>query len=92
MLGCSFPNNISLYIGPEVNVLLKKMTNIQSSRAVEVGLSAKSSYRLNNLLIELGYFKGVSPFSTQADPIFKYFNQNGQIGLSYKFKRAIFCF
>jgi len=82
--------NISVQLGPEINILLAKNSVFSNSRAVEVGAAIRINYTIDRLTLQAGSSHGFTPYSisrfnSQQD-IFSLRSTTLQIGLSYRLK------
>lgn len=87
-IGINAFKNVFVLVGPEVNVLLGKNTKWDNAQPVEVGVVGKGTYQLNRVLLNVGYFRGLTSYDRTSIVLssFDFLNQNWQIGLTYLLK------
>ncbi|WP_245776870.1 hypothetical protein [Spirosoma endophyticum] len=77
---------LGIFVGPEANLRVNSIppTATLSPAAIELGVSSRLSYRYKAIGVEVGYFKGLSPYYTfnLGGPVkVDFTNQNWQAGI-----------
>ncbi|WP_461108779.1 hypothetical protein [Spirosoma koreense] len=82
-VGFSPINPLTLFIGPELNILL----NRSEGKPAEFGLTGRARYQFNRIGITGGYFRALTMYQLTSSGTYSFTNQNWQIGLSYQLIR-----
>ena len=93
LLGLHLSNKLTVYTGPEINVLLAKAQAVGKGYPLEIGITARLAYSFGNLGAEISYFRGFTKYDRLGDGgvtgtmyHHDFYNQNTQIGLVYHWK------
>ena len=86
LIGISPLTNLSVFIGPEANQLVKNSypSPTNEIKSIELGLTARVSYTYKWIGLEAGYFKGFTEYLNlnSVDSETKFKNRSWQVGLS----------
>ncbi|MVM33531.1 hypothetical protein GO755_26070 [Spirosoma sp. HMF4905] len=90
LIGLQLFNKLTIYTGPELNVLVAKTNSWGKGYPLEIGLTARLSYTVGKIGIEASYFRGFTRYDQLKDSSpfggpfeFDFYNQNAQLGLIY---------
>lgn len=95
-LGVHLMPKLSLYLGPEINLLTLKQNSWGKGAPVEFGATSRLVYQFGAVGLELGYFRSLSPYdrsdinatSLGSGPFSNdFYNQNVQLGCTYNFSK-----